>query len=92
MGKVTKDRLTEPIKTRRVEIVDAKGRVRIVLGYLGEGDGEVFGIVVRDSKGRDRAAMLHDGPAAEVALDFAGNTVAALTVAADGRAELIVSD
>ena len=80
------------VRTQRIEVVDGDGRVRIVLGVLGQGDGDVFGIVVRDETGRDRAAMLHDGPAAEVALDFAGNTVAALTVAADGRAELVLPE
>jgi len=88
MGKAT----SKTIRATRIEVVDKAGRVRLVLGCLGQGDGEVFGIVVRDEHGRDRAAMLHDGPAAEVALDFDGNTVAALTVAADGRAELVVAD
>lgn len=88
MGKAT----GKTIRATRIEVLDKDGRVRLLLGCLGQGDGDVFGIVVRDQHGRDRAAMLHDGPSAEVALDYDGNTVAALAVAADGRAELVVAD
>lgn len=80
------------IRATRIEVVDQAGRVRAVLGRLGESEHGVYGVAVCDENGRERAWLLHDGPAAEVGIDFDGNTVAALTVAADGRAELVLPE
>ena len=73
---------TRTIRAERVEIVDKTGRVRVVLGKLGKGEGDVFGIVVRDENGRDRVWLVQDGAAAAVGLDHGGDTVASVSVGA----------
>lgn len=80
------------IQTRRVEVLDGAGNVRIVLGYIGQGTGDIFGVSVRDENGRDRAWLTSDGPASEVGLDHAGNTVAALSVDDAGFPRLFLED
>jgi hypothetical protein len=81
MGK----RRSKVVRAERVEVVDSDGRVRLVLGLLGRGDDEVWGVAVRNAAGRDRVWMVAEGTTAEVGLDFGGNTVAALAVGEDGR-------
>jgi hypothetical protein len=82
--------VSDVVRTRRVEVVDDGGVVRIVLGVLGEGGGPIFGLMVQDENGRCRAWVLHDGAAAEVGLDFGGNTVGALGVSDTGAPYLFL--
>lgn len=84
---------SEVTRTRRVEVVDGDGRVRVLLGLIAHDElCEIWGMVVRDENGRDRLWAIHDGPTAEVALDFGGNTVASLCVGDDGEASLDLAD
>lgn len=84
---------SEVTRTRRVEVVDEEGRVRVLLGLIGrDTESEIWGLVVRDENGRDRTWIVHDGPVAEVALDFGGDTVASLCVGDDGEASLYLAD
>lgn len=81
---------TEVVRTRRIEVVDDRGRVRVMIGMVGLGEGPIFGLVVQDENGRDRAWVQHEGPAAEVGLDHEGDTVAALRVDDDGDGHLFL--
>jgi hypothetical protein len=83
---------TEVVRAQRFEMVDEKGRVRAVLGLLGSGEDDVYGLRVQDEHGRARVWVAHDGPCAEVGLDHDGNTVAALTVAYDGSAAVFIEE
>ena len=83
---------SDVVRTRRIEVVDDEGRVRAVLGLLGQGDGETFGLVVRDGQGRDRAWVVAEAVTAEVGLDSGGETVAALTVDSLGGPDLFLAD
>lgn len=59
---------------------------------LGQGDSPIFGLVVQDETGRDRAWVQHDGPGAEVGLDHGGDTAIALTVSESGEPSLLLAD
>lgn len=83
---------SEVVRTRRLEIVDGKGNVRVVAGFLGTGEGPIFGVAVRDGHGRDRVWVLHSQLGAEVGLDFDGDTVAALTVSDFGEPNLYLDE
>jgi len=84
---------SEVVRTRRVEVVDEEGRVRAVLGLIGKDEfSTIWGLVVRDQDGRDRAWVLHDREGAEVALDFGGNTVASLSVSDTGEPGLFLAE
>jgi hypothetical protein len=83
---------SDVVRTRRIEVVDEEGRVRVVLGLLGHGEVPIFGLRVRDENGRDRAWVQHDGAAAEVGLDFGGDTVASLSVSDDGTTGLYLEE
>lgn len=84
--------VSDVIRTRRLEVVDERGRVRVVLGFIGRGEGPIFGVAIQDESGRGRVWMLHDGAAAEVGLDHGGNVVAALSVADNGTPSLFLED
>lgn len=76
---------TEPVvRTQRVEVVDEQGWVRAVVGRVGRAEGDVFGITVVDTRGRQRAWVVADDSWAEVGLDHEGDTAAALGVNATG--------
>jgi hypothetical protein len=83
---------SDVVRTKRVEVVDERGAVRVVIGLITAGEEEVVGIVVRDERGRDRAWLLHRGASAEVGLDHGGDTAAALAVADDGEARLFLAE
>ncbi|HEX7167498.1 MAG TPA: hypothetical protein VF230_11015 [Acidimicrobiales bacterium] len=78
------------VRTRRIEVVDAEGRVRVVVGNVGVTD-DIFGLVVRNGYGRDRVWMLAQERVAEVGLDHGGNTVAALSVSDEGDPALYLA-
>jgi hypothetical protein len=82
--------VSDVVRARRIEVVDDEGRVRVVIGLLGQGDSPIFGLVVQDESGHGRGWVQHDGAAAEVGLDFGGNTVAALNVSDSGRPRLFM--
>ena len=85
--------VSDVVRTRRVEVVDEQGRVRAVLGLIGQDESStIWGLVVRDQNGRDRAWVIHDRELAEVALDFGGNTVASLTVSDTGEPSLFLGE
>jgi len=62
--------------------------VRLVLGMVGEGDHAIYGVLVRNEAGRDRAWMVADADTAQVGLDYQGDTAASLTVDYRGRVDL----
>ena len=79
-----------PVHTERVEVVDAVGRVRLVLGDIGNPDrpGEVFGIALLDPAGRQRAWLALDDTGAALGLDRDGNAVVEMGVD-DGTGEVL---
>lgn len=80
------------VSTERVEDVDAGGRVRLVLGDIGnpERPGEVFGIALLDPAGRQRAWLALDENGAAFGLDRHGNAVVELGVD-DGTGDIVTS-
>lgn len=83
---------SDVVRTRRIEVVDDEGRVRVLIGLLGEGEGPVFGLVVEDAWGRTRVWAVHDGTAGEFGLDGEGRTVAALSVDDSGDPHLYLGE
>lgn len=82
------------VRTRRVEVVDDGGRVRAVIGLIGRDEQTtIFGLVIRDANGRDRAWVYDyiDG-AAEIALDWGGDTAASLGVSDTGEPYLFLAE
>jgi hypothetical protein len=79
---------TDVVRTRRLEIVDVVGRVRVVVGDIGGATPGVFGIAVLDEAGQHRAWLaLHDtGPA--LVFDHEGNNVIHLGVE-DARSDAL---
>jgi len=89
---VTINHETRSVSVERVEIVDAGGRVRLVLGDIGNPDrpGEVYGIALLDNVGRQRAWLALDESGAALGLDRNGNAVVELGVD-DGTGEVVRS-
>ncbi|HVF76291.1 MAG TPA: hypothetical protein VM938_14745 [Acidimicrobiales bacterium] len=89
---MTTNHETRSVSVNRIEIVDAGGRVRLVLGDIGnpERPGEVFGVALLDDDGHQRAwlALDHHGPV--LGLDRNGNAVLELGVD-DGVGEVVRS-
>lgn len=81
---------TRTLATERLEVVDADGRVRLVLGDIGHPDhpGEVYGVALLDPDGRQRAWLAVDGTGAVFGLDRHGNAVVELGVD-DGEGEVV---
>lgn len=79
-----------PVSTDRVEVVDAGGRVRLVLGDIGhpERPGEVFGVALLDHTGRQRAWLALDDNGPAFGLDRHGNAVVELGVD-DGTGDVV---
>jgi hypothetical protein len=73
---------TDVVRTRRLEVVDEEGRVRMVCGSLDTPDprGGLFGFALLDGDGRTRmwAAIDEAGPA--LVFDMAGNNVITMGV------------
>lgn len=80
------------LQAARVEVVDADGRVRLVLGDIGhpERPGEVFGLAIVDVTGRQRAWLALDDSGAALVFDRTGNAAVELGVG-DGTGEATVS-
>ncbi|HYD09119.1 MAG TPA: hypothetical protein VEA78_03370 [Acidimicrobiales bacterium] len=68
------------VRTRRLEVVDAGGRVRAVLGpaVVDGGGGEGFGLWLRDDGGGARVWLGVDGAGAALAVGRDGTVVAGL--------------
>jgi hypothetical protein len=80
------------LQAERVEVVDGEGRVRLVLGDVGNPDrpGEVYGVAIVDTDGRRRAWLALDDSGAALVFDRTGNAVVELGVD-DGTGEAIVT-
>lgn len=76
------------VRVRRLEIVDDRGRVRIVVGLLGHGEEAVYGLRVDDPAGRAGADLAVEGPTTQLSLWHDGNERAAVTVDAWGEGHL----
>lgn len=69
------------VRTRRLELVDHAGRVRAVVGALGDdGDDEVVGMELRDAHGRTRVSVLVASHGPVIVFDSEGNGVLSLGV------------
>lgn len=88
------------LRTRRLEIVDAQGRVRAVVGDLApaSADSPDFGLALLDGQGARRAWLSLGPQGPVVGLDHNGNTVAEMGVTDAGGdalgtgAYLVLSD
>lgn len=88
------------VRARRLEIVDADGRVRVVVGDLAppHGDSPDFGLALLDDQGARRAWLSLSPHGPVVGLDHTGNTVAEMGVTDAGGdalgtgAYLVLSD
>lgn len=80
------------VRAERIEVVDGRGRVRLVLGDIGnpERPGEVFGCALLSLDGRQRAWLTVDDSGASLGFDRAGNTVVELGVD-DGTGEALTT-
>lgn len=76
------------IRTRRIEVVDGRGRIRAVLGDLSGSaqPEEVFGIALVDLDGHHRAWLAIDEHGTVLAFDRSGNAVLELGVDEGGEA------
>jgi hypothetical protein len=82
---------TDVVQTRRVEVVDELGRVRLVLGTL-DPDSDMVGISIRDGNGSERAFMVSDSTGCEAGLVVGGNNIAGIRVGDDGGAAVFLAD
>ncbi|HUP68625.1 MAG TPA: hypothetical protein VM142_02300 [Acidimicrobiales bacterium] len=88
------------VRTQRLEIVDAEGRLRAVVGDLApaQSDSPDFGIALLDEHGARRAWLSLGPHGPMVGLDHSGNTVAEMGVTDPGGdalgtgAYLVLSD
>ena len=89
---MTVDRAAGALRAERVEVVDGDGRIRLVLGDIGnpQRPGEVFGVALVDAEGRQRVWLALDDSGAALAFDHTGNNVVELGVD-DGTGEATVS-
>lgn len=78
------------MRAERIEVVDGRGRVRLVLGDIGnpERPGEVFGFALLGLDGRQRAWLAVDDSGASLGFDRTGNAVVELGVD-DGTGEAV---
>lgn len=70
------------VRTRRLEVLDARGNPRLVMGDLGGSaqPDEVFGLAVLDRNGRHRAWLSLDAAGVTLSFDRTGNAVLELGV------------
>ncbi|MBW3669520.1 MAG: hypothetical protein KY443_09955 [Actinobacteria bacterium] len=70
------------MRAERIEVVDGRGRVRLVLGDIGnpERPGEVFGCALLGVDGRQRAWLAVDDSGASLGFDRTGNAALELGV------------
>lgn len=82
---------TDTLRVRRVEVLDHRGRVRVVIGAL-DAEYAMFGICVRDTESAERAYMYTDFGGAEIGLAAGGQDIFEARVADDGFGWVIVAD
>jgi hypothetical protein len=88
---------SEVVRARRIELVDAEGRTRLLLGDLGQwpGGGEMVGLSMRDEHGHERLLLGLDALGPSLAFVEEGNVVLHLAVddaAPGGGASLSMAD
>ena len=71
LGDVTCDVL----RARRIEVLDERGRPRLVLGKLGEGDDGVYGVSVHAGQADTGVHLTADGASAGLAISRRGDGV-----------------
>lgn len=78
------------LRARRLEIIDAHGQVRAIVGDLAtpQAEGDDFGLALLDHQGARRASVSLTPHGPVIALDHAGNTVAEIGVT-DGGGDAI---
>lgn len=80
------------LRTARVEVVDHKGRVRVVIGALTD-EPDLFGVSVRDRFGHERLYLVTDeDDFCQAGITAGGNNLAGADAAADGRVSLFLAD
>lgn len=68
------------VRARRVEVVDDRGLVRVLVGNLAGGHAEVFGIGVYDARGGERAALALGEPGPLLSFSLHGDDALVLGV------------
>lgn len=63
------------LRAERIELFDDEGTPRLVLGKLGEGDDDVYGISVHATEGTTGVYLTADGASAGLALSRRGDGV-----------------
>jgi hypothetical protein len=91
------ERSNDVLRARRIELIDAEGRPRLLLGDLGRwpGGGELIGVSLRDEHGHERLLLGLDALGPSLAFVEEGNVVLHLAVddaAPGGGASLSVAD
>ena len=71
---------TDVVRTARLEVVDRRGRTRVVIGSFTGGDGDTVGLSVLDSHGIERLFIVTDETDASAGVTNAENNVAGLMV------------
>lgn len=82
---------TDTLRVRRVEVVDHRGRVRVVIGAL-DAEYAMFGICVRDTDGAGRGYLYTDFGGVEMGLAANGNDILQARVSDDGFGWVILGD
>ena len=81
----------EVVRATRLEIVDADGIVRVVVGEVHSANG-VFGVSVRDAGGAERACIVTDDDGTVYAgVAAGGNEIVGASVSTTGRALVFIS-
>lgn len=83
---------TGVVRATRFELLDEQGRVRAVLGLLGRGTADVFGLTLLNEYGGQRAWIVADGPTAQMGIDHGGNQAAVMSANGEGFASVAVFD
>jgi hypothetical protein len=64
---------TDVVRARRIEVVDAAGRPRVLLGRLGEGEGAVYGMSVLAGHAGTGVHLTADGTSAGLTVARGGD-------------------
>jgi hypothetical protein len=82
---------TRVVRAERIELHDERGRPRVVVGRLGEGDGAVYGIEVAAADPSLRACLSAEDASAGLTVERLGETVVECRVSTrEGEAPVIV--
>lgn len=86
------DTTADVVRAKRVEVVDEKGRVRVVLGWLWDAEDAMYGVGVHGDAGSLLAWVAADAASPEVGIASRGNVVAVLQVGREGEGQLALAD